>query len=229
MNEGDMVSDLITKAGGYSKNAYPFGGIFTNENAKEVNQLANDKLYRDLLTLILDQSSSNPEADSTSLISLASDLKDAEVSGRIQVELDINKLNNESSLDTILQDGDEVIIPELVNHIYIFGEVSNQGTVLHRKDETVKYYLQKQGGLLKSADKNAIYVLLPNGESVRLENKKNIFMNANNKEITIYPGSIIFIPRKINSEYLRRQSIQAYAAILGNIGVSLASISVLKD
>ena len=35
--------------------------------------------------------------------------------------------------------------------------------------------------------------------------------------------------RKINSEYLRRQSLQAYASILGNIGVSLASISVLKD
>ena len=54
-------------------------------------------------------------------------------------------------------------------------------------------------------------------------------MNSNNQQITIYPGSVIFVPRKINSEYLRRQSIQAYATILGNIGVSLASISVLKD
>ena len=54
-------------------------------------------------------------------------------------------------------------------------------------------------------------------------------MNYNSSELTIYPGSVIFIPRKINSDYLRRQSLQAYAAILGNIGVSLASISVLKD
>ena len=54
-------------------------------------------------------------------------------------------------------------------------------------------------------------------------------MNYNDNKINIYPGSIIFVPRRINSEYLRRESIQAYAAILGNIGVSLASISVLKD
>lgn len=230
MNEGETIYDLVNRAGGYSKNAYPFGGIFNNKKAKEVNQLANDKLYRDLLTLIMNQASSNPTtSDSNSLIDLASNLKDSEVSGRIQVELDMSKLKQNPSLNTILQDGDEVIIPELINHVYIFGEISNQGTVLFDIEKDVNYYIQKQGGLLNSADQKAIYVLLPNGESVRLENRKNIFMNSNNQQITIYPGSVIFVPRKINSEYLRRQSIQAYATILGNIGVSLASISVLKD
>lgn len=229
MNEGETVYDLIYKAGGYSKNAYPFGGVFINQNAKEVNQLANDKLYRDLLTLIMNQSSSNPEADLTPLISLASNLKDYEVSGRIQVELDLDKLKNNPSLNTILQDGDEIIIPELVNHVYIFGEISNQGTVMYDQNKDVDYYIDKQGGLLSSADENAIYVLLPNGESVRLQKRKNLFVNYNQAEVNIYPGSVIFIPRKINNEYLRRQSLQAYATILGNIGVSLASISVLKD
>tara|TARA_Y100000748_G_scaffold269340_1_gene241401 strand:- start:691 stop:2448 length:1758 start_codon:yes stop_codon:yes gene_type:complete len=229
MNEGETVYDLIIKAGGYSKNAYPFGGVFINQNAKEVNQLANDKLYRDLLTLIMNQSSASPETDLTPLISLASDLKDTDVSGRIQVELDLQKLKSNPSLNTILQDGDEIIIPELVNHIYIFGEISNQGTVLYDKDEDINYYINKQGGYLESADQDAIYVLLPNGESVRLENRKNLFMNYNDSDIMIHPGSVIFVPRKINSEYLRRQSIQAYAAILGNIGVSVASLAVLKD
>lgn len=229
MNEGETVYDLIIKAGGYSKNAYPFGGVFINQNAKEVNQLANDKLYRDLLTLIMNQSSASPETDLTPLISLASDLKDTNVSGRIQVELDLQKLKSTPSLNTILQDGDEIIIPELINHIYIFGEISNQGTVLYDKDEDINYYINKQGGFLESADRDAIYVLLPNGESIRLENRKNLFMNFNDSEIEIYPGSVIFVPRKINSEYLRRQSIQAYAAILGNIGVSVASLAVLKD
>ena len=229
MNEGETVYDLIYKAGGYSKNAYPFGGVFINQNAKEVNQLANDKLYRDLLTLIMNQSSSNPETDLTPILSIASDLKDSEASGRIQVELDLDKLKNNPSLNTILQDGDQVIIPELVNHIYIFGEISNQGTVMYSENKDIDYYIDKQGGLLDSADERSIYVLLPNGESVRLKKNKNLFMNNNKDVVNIYPGSVIFIPRKINSEYLRRQSLQAYASILGNIGVSLASISVLKD
>tara|TARA_B100002051_G_C16733973_1_gene640006 strand:+ start:133 stop:1884 length:1752 start_codon:yes stop_codon:yes gene_type:complete len=229
MNEGETIFDLVNKAGGYSKNAYPYGGVFINKNAIEVNELANEKLYKDLLTLILNQSSASPETDLTPLIKLASDLKNAEVTGRIQVELDLEKLKANPSLNTILQDEDQVIIPEMVNHIYIFGEISNQGTVLYDENNDVDYYIKKQGGLLDSADKNAIYILQPNGESIRIESRKNLFMNYNDNKINIYPGSIIFVPRRINSEYLRRESIQAYAAILGNIGVSLASISVLKD
>ena len=229
MNEGETVYDLITKAGGYSKNAYPFGGVFINQSAKEVNQLANEKLYRDMLTLIMNQSSASPETDLTPLISLATDLKDTEVSGRIQVELDLLKLESEPSLNTILQDKDQIIIPELVNHIYIFGEISNQGTVLYDTDKDINYYINKQGGYLASADQDAIYVLLPNGESVRLEGRKNLFMNYKDVDITIYPGSIIFVPRKLNSEYIRRQSLQAYSTILGNLGVSVASLAVLKD
>ena len=54
-------------------------------------------------------------------------------------------------------------------------------------------------------------------------------MNNPKNVVQIYPGSVIYVPRDIDDGYLRRQSIQAYAAILGNIGVSLASLSVLKD
>ena len=100
---------------------------------------------------------------------------------------------------------------------------------MYSENKDIDYYIDKQGGLLDSADERSIYVLLPNGESVRLKKNKNLFMNNNKDVVNIYPGSVIFIPRKINSEYLRRQSLQAYASILGNIGVSLASISVLKD
>ena len=45
----------------------------------------------------------------------------------------------------------------------------------------------------------------------------------------IYPGSVIYIPESIDNGYQSRLQAQAYAAILGNLGVSLASLSVLKD
>ena len=45
MNEGETVYDLA-QAGGHFKNVYPFGGIFINQNAKEVNQRNNDKFTK---------------------------------------------------------------------------------------------------------------------------------------------------------------------------------------
>ena len=68
----------------------------------------------------------------------------------------------------------------------------------------------------------------PNGNTERYSKKRNIFVNQP-KEITIYPGSIIFVPRKVDNSASARIAAQAYATILGNIGVSLASISVLND
>ena len=48
---------------------------------------------------------------------------------------------------------------------------------MYDQNKDVDYYIDKQGGLLSSADENAIYVLLPNGESVRLQKRKNLFVN----------------------------------------------------
>ena len=45
----------------------------------------------------------------------------------------------------------------------------------------------------------------------------------------MYPGSIIFVPREVKNDMAASMTAQAYATILGNIGVSLASLSVLKD
>ena len=87
-----------------------------------------------------------------------------------------------------------------------------------------------KGGYNNYSDKENIFVLQPNGETIKLQTAKNVFMTKkNNKELIIYPGSIIFVPRKLDDEIIRRQSLQAYTSILSSLGVSLASLSVLKD
>jgi hypothetical protein len=45
----------------------------------------------------------------------------------------------------------------------------------------------------------------------------------------MYPGSVIFVPRKIDNSATRRLATQAYVSILGNLGVALASLSAIND
>ena len=230
IESGQGILDLVNRAGGYSKNAYPFGGILLNMEALAVNTEANKNLYENLLDVIIDVSSKNPQADNSSLLQLSSLVSSTEPNGRIQTEFDLNKLKQDSSADIILQNNDEIFIPEKINHIYVYGEISNQGTIRFKENEDINYYINKKGGLLDSADSKSIYVLLPNGETFKLNQRKRIF--SNNISVSsqeLYPGSIIFIPREIDDSYLRRQSVQAYVGILGNLGISLASLSVLKD
>ena len=92
----------------------------------------------------------------------------------------------------------------------------------------MEYYIGVAGGFKDSADTRGVYVLLPNGNTKKLSISKNIFSNQP-IDAELYPGSVIFVPRKINNSSNRALAAQAYASILGNIGVSIASLAVLKD
>ena len=230
VNEGEGLLDLIPRAGGYSSNAYPFGGVLENLNTEKINRMAADELYKSFLDNLSNLSgkatsgSALEGAASTRLI--MEELKNSPVSGRVSAEFDINVLAEDPSKDVVLQDGDKITIPEFVNQVYIFGEVSSEGTVRFEKGQPVSFYIEKKGGFSGFADERNVFVLNPNGETFKVS--KNVFMRQG-RDIEIYPGSVIFVPRGLNDGFLITETAQAYAAILGNIGVSLASISVLKE
>ena len=228
VNEGEGLLELVKRAGGYSLNAYPYGGVLENQIARNINQMAVDKLHRFFLNSVSNSSSvSSSETNSSFFLSMLDELKNSPVSGRVSAEFDLSILEEDPSLNTILQDGDNIVIPELVNQVYIFGEISSEGTTRFEYGKDLQYYINKKGGYTDYADKKGIFILHPNGDTIRLGSKNRFISNKVNVEFL--PGSVIFIPKKLSTRAFATQTAQAYAAILGNIGVSLASVSILKD
>ena len=223
MNEGDTLMDVIEKSGGYSVNAYPFGGIYENEFTKQINKLAIESLYNDFLDNIFEIQSQSGD-DAGKFLDVITELKNTPASGRVIANFDINNTENE----TTIKDGDKITIPEYSNQVYVYGEVASEGTALFSKGEDISFYVDKKGGLNPKADRRSIYVLQPNGETFRFAPQKNVFVSKT-KDIPIYPGSIIFVPKQLNNEYASRLRAQAYTSIFSNLAVSLASVSVLKN
>ena len=61
VKQGDGVLEGIKRAGGYTQNAYPFGGILENEQTAEINAMAAKMLYKTFLdTLSVVQQLQNP-------------------------------------------------------------------------------------------------------------------------------------------------------------------------
>ena len=228
MAAGETINDLIEKAGGTTENAYLFGGVYLNEDAKTINKKSKQLLYELFLDNILSMSEKsvgeNP-FDPASIIGLAQELKKSEPNGRIVVDL----LDDTSLNLNQIKDGDELIIPENNNVVYIYGEVSSEGAVMFDQNQDLDFFVDKSGGFKKSADLRSIYVLHPNGESELYSKKRNIFESSPKNEIKIYPGSIIYVPRKLDNATPRRLAAQAYIAILGNLGIGLASLASLND
>ena len=228
MAAGETLDDLIKKAGGYNFNAYPLGAIYLNDEAKEIDQKSRDILYAEFIDNLIAVSQQNisENFDLTPIVRLTSQIKNSEAAGRIIVNLEEDV---EDSQEVQIKDGDELIIPETTNNVYVYGEISSEGSVMFSPNKTVEYFVNKSGGFKRFADVNSIYILYPNGESVRYESKRNVFESRPRSQVKIYPGSIIFVPRELDESTPRRLAAQAYVSILGNLGIALASLSSINN
>ena len=226
MTEGSTIKDVISKAGGYTDSAYPFGAVYENQDALVINKRAKEILYEDFIDNIITLSQQNPDGgfNFTAFIDLTEKLKKTKPNGRMVIDL----LDDESSNDIYVKDGDFITIPEQPNHVYVYGEVSSEGAIQFEFDESIEEYINKSGGYKETADKLAVYIMQPNGNTQRYDLQRNLF-ESQRRNLEIYPGSIIFIPRKIDNSAARRIATQAYVSILGNLGIALASLSNLSD
>ena len=224
MAAGQTIRDLIEKAGGYTQNAYQFGAIYLNEDAKKVNELSKEILYQEFLDSIIAASQQNI-GDLTPVVKLTEDIKNTSPNGRVVINL-----LNDASIDLYnIKEGDELFVPERNNVVYVYGEISSEGAVMYSDNEDVEFFVEKSGGYKKFADNESIYILHPNGESQLYRSKRSIFERSPKSEIKIYPGSIIFVPRALDESAPRRLAAQAYVSILGNLGIALASLSAISD
>ena len=139
-------------------------------------------------------------------------------------------LQDEDTINSYsIMEGDSLFIPEISNVVYVYGETSSEGAVMYSENKGVNYYVDKSGGFKRFADKKLIYVLHPNGESQLYTSKRNIFESSPKSEISIQPGSIIFVPTELDESTPRRLAAQAYVSILGNLGIALASLSSINN
>ncbi len=226
MSAGETLIDLVLKAGGYTDNAYQFGAIYLNEDAKLVNEKSKEILYQKFLdNIIAISEQSGAGFDLSTIIELTKEIKNSETNGRVVVDM-----LSEASEDLYkVKEGDNLFIPEKNNVVYVMGEISSEGAVMYSNDKDIDYFIDRSGGFSKFADNDSIYILHPNGESQLYKSKRNIFENSPKSEIKIYPGSIIFVPREVNEAAPRRLAAQAYISILGNLGIALASLSAITD
>ena len=227
MADGESLNDLIEKSGGFTLNSYPFGAVYETQDAFLINKMANEKLYEQFLENIINASQKTGTTISTSILEITESLKDTIPNGRVVVDI----MDETASKQVFLKDGDSITIPEKSDNIYVYGEVNYEGALKFEDDQDLDFFINKSGGLKENASMSSIYVLHPNGDTKRFEmGRKNLFRNSPSKEeLTLYPGSIIFVPRQIDNTVGTRMAAQAYVSILGNIGIALASLSSIKN
>mgnify|MGYP001598097679 CR=1 FL=1 len=226
IQEGETISSAIIRAGGYTQNAFPFGGVLLSDKARKKEQKNLDKAYHELISYLVSSSTSSVGQSATSLPLLLAEVKNTKAVGRVVAEFDTIRLASGKAADTLLGDNDVLNIPAFDNKVYVFGEVSEPGGIFYDDEYSAYDYLNSSGGLSKYADKKYIYIVDPNGIAKKMNVKNLSFLNNNNH--SIYPGSIIYVPR--NVEFRDEvEFLSLISPVFSSLAVSIASLSAISN
>lgn len=228
IDDGEKLSSVIRRAGGYKKNAYPLGGKLFRESTKKVEEEIYERIYRELISFLVSgvQPSSQGflSGNNGSLPSILAEFKDREAIGRVTTEFNLNKLNKDSLLDISLESGDIIDIPLYKSEVYVFGEVLNPGSKSYNPEFSPKDYINLSGGYARFASTDNVIVIHPNGDTLLLSDR---FLFSR-KAVEIYPGTIIYAPREVGK--LDGVNYAAVIApIFSSLALSLASLNSIND
>ncbi len=224
---GDKVLDLITRAGGITKQGYPAGAIFSRESEriseqKRFRAAAIDMQRR--LAAAIQRDKNPPDAAQIEMVrALSEELSTVEALGRITVETNPDILSVRPELNMLLEDHDRIYIPKRPLTVRVSGEVLSPASLQFKKEKKPIDYIHEAGGFTYNADKNRAFVLYPNGSAEPL--KVNVW---NHNPIFIPPGSTIIVPRDPKPfDFI--ESAKEIGQILSNLAITAVFIDNIRE
>ncbi len=229
--EGEKLSSVLARAGGFTKYAFVEGSVFTREEIKQLQIKRLEESLDRLRTKAMQANASATEAGEdvkskqNMLIAVTQLEKEADTNkpiGRVSLNLyhDLNRFAG-SSHNLTLKDQDILYIPSINDTISVVGEVLNQNTFVFDGKSDATEYLEKAGGATEIADPEYIYIVKANGEARKLEN--DYFWGNSND---IFKGDTIVVPLKLDtvSDMAFTKDV---TSILYNLAITAASLKTV--
>jgi protein involved in polysaccharide export with SLBB domain len=210
-SKSERVSDLIKRAGGLSREAYPSGVYLKRlNNNSVVSQLTTQKVNK-IQQQLKDTSAKVEQEVLRPFDQMAINLT--------------NVLNNPGGIDDIvLEEGDVLTVPQRRSEVRISGEVLFPTQVVYEDNMRLEDYLDRAGGVTDVANQKRIYVLYPNGNASRTT--KFLF---GKKYPVITPGAEIIVPKKPVSNRQRLSTAEVVGITTALAAVAGVLVQLLRN
>jgi len=241
IKKGETLSSVLTRAGGFTDQAYLLGGILIRDSARVLQKqqltAAIDRLEARVLATAGEKAITGMDAEDAKRIEAASRqqqmliaaLRKVEPLGRVVIQLEDPERLRGTPDDVALQEGDRLVIPQAPGTVNVVGAVFAPTALVHTPYRTVKEYLTMAGGTTEIADDKEIYVIKTNGAAVSRKGFSWLGTSWDGNKYGYYPGGIrslildpgdtIVVPEKLERiPWLK--SIKDVASILGNIALT---------
>lgn len=225
IRRGERLSEVIARAGGVTPQAYPYGAVFTRERIKRAQQAGLRRVARELRAAAA-YAAAKKGANAAALAAvqeLIRDLTSTDPVGRMVIEADSTVLQARPELDVVLEPGDRLFMPKRPNSVLVIGDVLNPGALQFVSGNGADTYVRQAGGLQRSADRDGVFVVYPDGAAQPLS--LGIW---NHRPVQIPPGSTVVVPKN-PAPFDVLSFSTSLAQVLSQFAITAASIAVIGD
>ena len=198
----ERISDLLRRAGGFTREAFPKGGTlirqteyFDDAEAATVKKLRIQGLG---------------SADTTSAKGTFSINRTEAIA--IELEEIIEKPG--SDIDLILKKGDVISIPKMLQTVRVRGEVYFSSNIIFKPRKGFTHYIAMSGGGTQKAKMKKAYIVYPNGSAGRTTS----FLWFRHYP-DVEPGSEIIVPAKAEKRKMSPQEVIGITTGMATLGL----------
>jgi protein involved in polysaccharide export with SLBB domain len=228
IQEGERLSSILQRAGGFRADAYPYGVIFERKQVRQLEEENREQLIRQVrtdganLTLIPDQDTDQKMAKEAAVNqwqSALQKLQDSPPSGRLVVHIskDVKHWAN-SPADLQVRAGDMIYIPKRSNFVMVEGSVYNPTAVTYKPGKDAGWYLQQAGGPTNSANKKAVFVIRADGS---VAGGKGGLFSGGVDRAALHPGDLVMVPEKAFSGTTKWKQTLESAQLAYAVGIAI--------
>lgn len=231
----ERLSSVLKRAGGLTARAFPQGLVLMRDSVRRQQQAEVERFVAyQKQRLVVEAASysagvvptpgqaNQQQSLETVTLQLQMQALDQLVShiqlGRVVVKAEsIEQLAQDKDNDLILEEGDQITIPQRPQTVSVIGAVRNPANILHREDLEIHDYVRQAGGFIPDANEKEMYIVRANGAA------EGGYARAR----TVSVGDTIVVPERIESKTRSLPLWQSIASIIGSAALTAAAIAVI--
>jgi len=219
IQQGERLSDVLARAGGFLPDAYPYGAILERQQVRDLEERHRAELISDI-----EQQEASLKTAPDGAAQWKTTLQKLQASaplGRLVIHLssDVKRWAG-TSADIQVRDGDILFIPKRPNFVLVDGAVYNPTAITYKPGKNARWYLSQAGGPVARSDKKHILIIRANGSVVA---GKGTVFGSGALDAVLQPGDMIMVPEKpAGAGGFRWRDTLQVAQLLSSVGVPVA-------
>jgi protein involved in polysaccharide export with SLBB domain len=231
IQEGERLSSVLKRAGGFRATAYPMGAVLVRNQVKELEDKSRSELIHQIETTPAGAklgSSLSAQDDAATLQILVQQQK--AVVERLRTQPSIGRLVirisgdiaswEGTAADIEMRRGDVLTVPKKPGFVLISGQVYNASAITFVPGKTAGWYLKRAGGSTEGGNMKEVLVIRANGLVVG--RRSGEWYEPGVLETKLEPGDVVVVPQKVFGGSAALRNLFASAQVLSSVGFAAA-------